>query len=222
MRRDGRGADPRGALSQHQGAARRLHGALRRRRADGDAGRAHTGPPRRDAGRGGRGPRARPAGGLLVHPQRPLRRRHAPSRYHHHHPGFRRGDADRLRGEPRAPRRRRRSLAGLDAGRQREPRGGGGGDRAAAGQRGAARGTRAADAPAAGAHGRPARADRREPRRGEPAGGARTALWRGAAAHGHRLRARLRRAPHARVPAGAVAARPTRRTCSRRGRATSR
>ena len=33
-----------------------------------------------------------------------------------------------------------------------------------------------------GAHGRPARAARREPRRGEPAGGARTALWRGAAA----------------------------------------
>ena len=59
LRGDGRRADPRRALGQHQGAPRRLDRAVRPARRDGDAGRAHPRPPRRDA-RGGRGdPRPR-------------------------------------------------------------------------------------------------------------------------------------------------------------------
>ena len=54
LRGDGRRADPLGALGEHQGAPRRLHRAVRRRRRDGHAGRAHPRPPRRDAGRGRR------------------------------------------------------------------------------------------------------------------------------------------------------------------------
>ena len=57
LRGDGRGADPRRALAQHQGAPRLLDGALRRRGRAGDAGRAHPGPPRLDARRGRRGAR---------------------------------------------------------------------------------------------------------------------------------------------------------------------
>ena len=58
LRGDGRGADPRRALGEHQGAPRRLVRAVRPRRPDGDAGRAHPRAPRRDAG-GGRGGRRR-------------------------------------------------------------------------------------------------------------------------------------------------------------------
>ena len=57
LRRDGRGADPLGALAQHQGAPRLLDRAVRRRRRAGDAGRAHPRPPRLDARRGRGGAR---------------------------------------------------------------------------------------------------------------------------------------------------------------------
>ena len=51
LRGDGRRARQGGALGQHQGAPRLLLRAVRRRRRDGHAGRAHPRPPRRDAGR---------------------------------------------------------------------------------------------------------------------------------------------------------------------------
>ena len=55
LRGDGRGADPRQPLGEHQGAPRRVLRAVQPRRRARDAGRAHPGPPRRDAGRGGGG-----------------------------------------------------------------------------------------------------------------------------------------------------------------------
>ncbi len=62
LRGDGRGADPLRLLGQHQGAARLLDGALRRRRRAGDAGRAHPRPPRLDARRGRRACSTRSSG----------------------------------------------------------------------------------------------------------------------------------------------------------------
>ena len=50
---DGGGPDPGLLLLEHQGAARLLHGALRRGGPDGRPGRAHARPPRRDARGGG-------------------------------------------------------------------------------------------------------------------------------------------------------------------------
>ena len=70
LRGDGRRADPLGALLEHQGAPRRLDRAVRRRRADGDAGRAHPRAPRRDARRRRGGARRAPRAGRLVDPQR--------------------------------------------------------------------------------------------------------------------------------------------------------
>ena len=74
------------ALGEHQGAPRLLDRAVRRRRRDGHAGRAHPGPPRRDAGRR-RAPCSTSdhADGRLVGPQRPLPRRHPPARHHRDH-----------------------------------------------------------------------------------------------------------------------------------------
>ena len=60
VRGDGRRARALGPQRQHQGAPRLLDRALRRRRRDGHAGRAHPGPPRRDARRGRRRARPRP------------------------------------------------------------------------------------------------------------------------------------------------------------------
>ena len=50
--------------------------------ADGDAGRAHPGAPRRDARRGRGGARRGPPAGRRLDPERPLPRRHAPARHH--------------------------------------------------------------------------------------------------------------------------------------------
>ena len=61
LRRDGRGADPLGALAQHHRAPRLLDRALHRRRRAGDAGGAHPRPPGLDARRGRRGARRRAA-----------------------------------------------------------------------------------------------------------------------------------------------------------------
>ena len=74
LRGDGRGPDPLGALGQHQGAPRLLDRALRPRRRDGDAGRAHPGPPRLDARGRRRDPRARAAAPGDLWAQRPLPR----------------------------------------------------------------------------------------------------------------------------------------------------
>ena len=92
---------------------------------DGHAGRAHPRPPRRDAGRGAgdRGEARRAERPWIA--QRPLRRRHAPARTS---PSSRRSfarrrHAARLRRQPRPPRRRRRTDAGLHAGRLHDARG---------------------------------------------------------------------------------------------------
>ena len=55
------------------------------------------------------------ATGRRLDPQRPLPRRDPPARHHADLPDPPRGRADRLRGQPRAPRRRRRPDAGRDA-----------------------------------------------------------------------------------------------------------
>ena len=68
---------------------------------------------------------------------------------------------------------------------------------------------------------RPARAARRQPRRRAAPGRARRAPRARAPARGHRRRARLRRAAHARVPAALPDGERSPRTCSRRARATS-
>ena len=88
-------------------------------------------------------------------------------------PDLRRRRAHRLRSEPRAPRRRRRTRAGQHAGGLAHARRGGRGDRAPAARRRRDRGTGGADAQPPPARGRPARAARREPRRG----GARWRSW---------------------------------------------
>ena len=136
LRRDGRGPGPRRALAEHQGAAGLLDGAVRRRRRARHAGRAHPGPPRLDArrgrgGRGARGSRADGAGDLWI--------LNDPFRGGTHLPDITLvsplvvdGRADRLGGQPRPPRRRRRADAGRDARRLAPARRRGRGDRAAA------------------------------------------------------------------------------------------
>ncbi len=116
-RRDGRGAAPRRVQPQHQGAGRLLGGAVHRRGRAARAGRAHPGAPRVDArvGRGGDRDRA------PVHRWcSTTRSRAAPtsttSRW------CRRSRVDGRAGgvgrHPRAPRRRRRHRARLDAPRR--------------------------------------------------------------------------------------------------------
>ena len=82
VRRDGRGARALGPLGEHQGAAGLVDRAVRRARADGDAGRAHPGAPGRDAELGRGCARGGPPPGRHVDPERPLPRRHAPARHH--------------------------------------------------------------------------------------------------------------------------------------------
>ena len=133
VRGDGRGADPLGALGEHQGAPRRLDRPVRRGRPDGDAGRAHPGAPRRDAGGGGGGARARTtrrASRGSSTTRSPAARTCRTSRSSR--PCSPAGDAPRLRGQPRPPRRRRRARPGLDAGGQQDAGGRGRGDLAAA------------------------------------------------------------------------------------------
>ena len=59
-------------------------------RADGDAGRAHPGPPRGDAGGGRGGARLRAGARTLLDPQRPVPGRDASARHHGDHAGVRR------------------------------------------------------------------------------------------------------------------------------------
>ena len=90
VRGDGRRARALGALGQHQGAPRLLDRAVRRRRRDGHAGRAHPGAPRRDARRRRRRARAtttRRACSWVLND--PYRRRHPPARHHRRHAGLR-------------------------------------------------------------------------------------------------------------------------------------
>ena len=61
-------------------------------------------------------------------PERPLPRRHPPARHHGDPPALPRGGADRLRRQPRAPRRRGRAGAGQHARRLAHAGGRGGGD----------------------------------------------------------------------------------------------
>ena len=136
VRGDGRGADPRLALREHQGAPRRLLRAVRPGRPDGHAGRAHPGAPRRDARRGRGRHRRGPPPRRVLGAQRPLPRRHAPAGHHRDHAGLRRGRrAARLRRQPRAPRRRGRADARLDARRLHHARRRGRRDRAAGARR---------------------------------------------------------------------------------------
>ena len=119
-RGDGRGADPRRVLLEHQGAPRLLRRALRRRGPDGRPGRAHPRAPRRDA-RGGRGRDRRATRGRATcspstTPSRaartcPTSRSSPPWRVG--------GRAARLRRHARPPLRRRRDEPGLDARRTR-------------------------------------------------------------------------------------------------------
>ena len=81
-RGDGRGADPRRLLLEHQGAPRLLGRAVRRRGPHGRPGRAHPRAPRRHAGGGRGGDRARARARRRLDPQRPLPRRHASARHH--------------------------------------------------------------------------------------------------------------------------------------------
>ncbi len=89
MRGDGRRAHPLGALGEHQGAPRLLHRALRARRPDGHAGRAHPGAPRGDAGVRGRGARRGAPARRQLDPQRPLPGRDPPAGHHGRHAGVR-------------------------------------------------------------------------------------------------------------------------------------
>ena len=133
-RADGRGASQYLGLHEHQGAARLLVCGLRRRRRTRRECAAHSGAPGRD-GRDG----AQRAGGLPAAgtgrrggDERPLPGRLAPARRDRGDAGLPlrgRVGARLLRGEPRAPRGRRRQDAGLDAGGFAQP---GGGGRAAA------------------------------------------------------------------------------------------
>ncbi len=206
LRGDGRRADPLRALLQHQGAPRRLHRAVRRRRADGHAGRAHPRAPRRHARRRGRRARAATPARRVLDPQRPVRRRHAPARHHRHHARVRPPrSAARLRRQPRPPRRRRRPRTRLDA--RRQPHAGGGGRRDLSPRvldRARNRGAGGAHAPAARAPRRPARAAGRQPRGRRQAVRAGRAPRPPAAAPGHRRRARLLRAAHPRLPGRAA------------------
>ena len=131
-RGDGRRAHPRRLLLQHQGAARLLGRALRRRGPDGGPGRAHPRAPGRDA-RGGRGrDGARPGPGRRLRRQRPVLGRHAPARHHARLPHGPRRQGARLRGHPGAPLGRRRDESRLDARRLARAVPGGARDPAAA------------------------------------------------------------------------------------------
>ena len=165
VRGDGSGADPLRALLEHQGASRRLHGAVRPRRRDGHAGRAHPRAPRRDARRRRRGSArgALPRG--LLDPQRPVRGRHPPARHHRHHANLRERPPPRLCRQPRAPRRRGRARARIDARRQPLAGGGGRGDLPPPPRRADDRGARGAHAPTGRAASRPARPARGQPHR---------------------------------------------------------
>ena len=80
-RGDGRPARPHRLLAEHQGAARLLVRALRRRGTAGRAGGAHSGAPRLDAALRARGARRVPArAGRRRRAERPVCRRHAPAR----------------------------------------------------------------------------------------------------------------------------------------------
>ena len=192
-RADGRAPAVHRPLGQHQGAARLLLRDLRRRRRPDRQRPAHPGAPGLNGGvdQDGDQPEQGPhEAGRRLRPQRPLPRRHAPSRRHRGHPRFRpalltllpRGaTAARdlvLRRLAGASRGDRRGLARLDAGEQRADRGRGRADRQLAAGRGR-RVPRGADAGLADRRGipvarpgdqprRPARPDRgeREGRRG--------------------------------------------------------
>ena len=160
----------------------------------------------------------RHAAGRLVDPQRPVRRRHPPARHHRDHARLRGASADRLRSQPRPPRRRRRAPPGLDAGRQPHARGGGRRDRAAPAdaRRRSTSSPRAMRQPRERAR-RPARPARRQPRRRRAPRECAARARRRAPARGDRRGARLLRAAHARLPGRARRTACTRRaTCSRR------
>ena len=177
------------ALGQHQGAARLFVRGLRRRRRPDRQRAAHAGAPRLHGRVDQDGDQAQPAHPprRRLRPQRPVPRRHPPPRHHRGHSRVRPGDRRRdlvLRGQPRAPRRDRGSVARVDAGRQHPGGGGGGADRqlAAGRERPAQRGRddRAAEdgrvpVPRPGHEpGRPARPDRGQRqghRRAAPHGG---------------------------------------------------
>ena len=229
LRGDGRGADPLGALGQHQGAPRRLDRAVRRRDGrDGHAGRAHPRAPRRDARRGRRGarrastPRSAPGSSTTptaAAPTCPTSRSITPV-----FAGSGGRSADRLRRQPRPPRRRRRPHPGLDARRQPHARRRGRGDRAARARRRGDRRAQRADAPARPAARRPARPARRRPRRGAPRRPSCTsasAVDTLRAAFGEVLDYAERRTRACLAQLDGRRA-PTRGTCSRRARATSR
>ena len=110
---------------QHQGTRRLLRRAVHRRGRAARAGRAHPGPPRVDAGVGGGGDRAlRPAppGARSARRTRSSSTTRSPvAPTSTTSPSWRRvstATAGRLGREPGAPRRRRRSRTGLDAGRR--------------------------------------------------------------------------------------------------------
>ena len=85
LRGDGRGADPFRPLGEHQGAARRFDRSVRPARRDGDAGRAHPCPPRRDAGRRRRvlNEEHAPGRGWILND--PYAGRHPPAGHHRDH-----------------------------------------------------------------------------------------------------------------------------------------
>ena len=91
-RADGRAPPVHRALGQHQGAARLLLRDLRRRRRPDRQRPAHPGAPGLDGrvDQDGDQPEQGPdEAGRRLRPQRPLPRRHAPSRRHRGHPGLR-------------------------------------------------------------------------------------------------------------------------------------
>ena len=151
---------------QHQGAPRLLDRAVRRRRRDGHAGRAHPGAPRRDARRGRRRARPRPrrgrARGSSTTPTPaartcPTSRSSRPPSHDGELLGFAAARAHHADvGGARA---------GLDAGGLDDARRGGRRDRAARARRRRDRRARRADAPARPAPRRPARPARGQPHR---------------------------------------------------------
>ena len=111
-----------GPLGEHQGAPRRLDGAVRQRGRDGDAGGAHPGTPGRDARCRRRGARRGPPPRRRVAPERPLPGRHPPARHHGCVAPLPRRAPRGLRCRPRPPRGRRRRGARQHAGRLHAPR----------------------------------------------------------------------------------------------------
>ena len=124
-RADGRRAAEHRLLGEHQGAARLLLRAVRRRGRPDRQRAAHAGAPRLD-GRLRAHDRCAPAPrthapGRRVRAQRPLQRRHPPARRHRGHAGVRCDGGELLFfvAVARPPRRHRRHHARLDAARQR-------------------------------------------------------------------------------------------------------